>query len=75
MATILDRGFRGVAELREHWHAPVGDRRTKDRLTDGQRAFDRCQAGVRALVEQTIGHLSNAWALRRWRGLLYRVAC
>jgi DDE superfamily endonuclease len=33
VATILDRGFRGLAKGREHWHAPVGDRRTKDRLT------------------------------------------
>jgi hypothetical protein len=24
-------------------------------------------------VEQATGHLGNAWALRRWRGLLYRV--
>jgi hypothetical protein len=38
-----------------------------------QRAFNRLQAGLRALVEQAIGHLANAWALRRWRGLLYRV--
>jgi hypothetical protein len=73
VATILDRGFRGLAKGREHWHAPVGDRRTKDRLTDEQRAFNRMQAGLRALVEQAIGHLANAWALRRWRGLLYRV--
>ena len=73
VATILDRGFRGLAKGREHWHAPVGDRRTKDRLTDEQRAFNRLQAGLRALVEQAIGHLANAWALRRWRGLLYRV--
>jgi hypothetical protein len=50
-----------------------GTRRTKDRLNDAQRAFNRCQAGLRALVEQSIGHLANAWALRRWRGLLYRV--
>jgi hypothetical protein len=33
----------------------------------------RLQAGLRALVEQSIAHLGNAWALRRWRGLLYRV--
>ncbi len=26
-----------------------------------------------ALVEQSIAHLANAWSLRRWRGLLYRV--
>jgi hypothetical protein len=73
VASLLDRGFRGLAKTREHWHTPVGDRRTKDRLSDGQRAFNRCQAGLRALVEQSIAHLANAWALRRWRGLLYRV--
>jgi hypothetical protein len=73
VASLLDRGFRGLAKAREHWHAPVGDRRTKDRLTDTQRAFNRVQAGLRALVEQAIAHLANAWALRRWRGLLYRV--
>jgi hypothetical protein len=73
VASLLDRGFRGLATKREHWHAPVGDRRTKDQLTDAQRAFNRLQAGLRALVEQTIAHLANAWALRRWRGLLYRL--
>jgi hypothetical protein len=73
IAGLMDRGFRGMANTREHWHAPVGDRRTKDRLSDGQRAFNRLQAGLRALVEQSIGHLANAWALRRWRGLLHRV--
>jgi hypothetical protein len=30
-------------------------------------------AGLRALVEQAIAHLANAWSLRCWRGLLYRV--
>jgi hypothetical protein len=73
VASLLDRGFRGSARARDHWHAPIGDRRTKDRLTDGQRAYNREQAGLRALVEQAIAHLANAWALRRWRGLLYRV--
>ena len=72
VASLLDRGFRGLAKAREHWHAPVGDRRSIDRLTDGQRAYNREQAGLRALVEQAIAHLANAWALRRWRGLLYR---
>ena len=62
-----------MAKGREHWYAPVGDRRTKDRLTDQQRAFNRMQARLRTLVEQAIGHLANAWALRRRRGLLYRV--
>jgi hypothetical protein len=73
VASLLDRGFRGLAKKRKHWHAPVGDRRTKDQLTDAQRTFNRLQAGLRALVEQTIAHLGNAWALRRWRGLLYRL--
>jgi DDE superfamily endonuclease len=73
VASLLDRGFRGLAKVREHWHAPVGDRRTIDRLTQEQRAYNRVQAGLRALVEQSIAHLANAWALRRWRGLLYRV--
>jgi hypothetical protein len=73
VASLLDRGFRGLAKTREHWHAPVGDRRTKDRLTDEQQAYNRLQAGLRALVEQSIAHLANTWALRQWRGLLYRV--
>jgi hypothetical protein len=73
VATVVDRGFRGMAKPREHWHAPVGDRRTKDQLSEGQRAFNRVQAGLRALVEQAIAHLATAWALRRWRGLLHRV--
>ena len=73
VATLVDRGFRGMARTREHWHALIGDRRTKDRLTDAQRDHNRLQAGLRALVEQSISHLANAWALRRWRGLLYRV--
>ena len=73
VASLLDRGFRGMAKSRKHWHAPVGDRRTIDRLSDAQRAYNHRQAGLRALVEQAIGHLANAWALRRWRGLLYRV--
>jgi hypothetical protein len=73
VVSLLDRGFRGMAKGRGHWHTPVGDRRTIDRLSDEQRAFNRLQAGLRALVEQSIGHLANAWSLRRWRGLLYRV--
>jgi hypothetical protein len=52
---------------------PDRGRRTIDRLSNAQRTYNRLQAGLRALVEQAIGHLANAWALRRWRGLLYRV--
>jgi DDE superfamily endonuclease len=73
VASLLDRGLRGMATRRQRWHAPVGDRRTKDRLSDGQRAYNRGQAGLRALVEQSIGQLANAWSLRRWRGRFYRV--
>jgi hypothetical protein len=73
VTTLVDRGFRGLATARAHWHAPIGDRRTTDRRTEPERAYNRCQAGLRALVEQSIGHLANAWSLRRWRGLLYRV--
>jgi DDE superfamily endonuclease len=73
VASLLDRGFRGMAKTRQHWHAPVGDRRVIDRLSAEQRTYNRLQAGLRALVEQSIAHLANAWALRRWRGLLYRV--
>jgi hypothetical protein len=51
----------------------TGDRRTIDRLTQGPWPYNRLQAGLRALVERSIAHLANAWALRRWRGLLYRV--
>jgi len=71
--TLVDRGFRGLAKQRQRWHAPIGDRRTTDRRTDAERAYNRDQAGLRAVVEQSIGHLANAWSLRRWRGLLYRV--
>ena len=53
-------------------HAPIGDRRTKDQRTPAERDHNRLQAGLRAPVEQAIGHLANAWTLRRWRGLLYR---
>jgi hypothetical protein len=52
---------------------PIGDRRTKDQRTPAERDHNHLQAGLRALVEQAIGHLANAWTLRRWRGLLYRV--
>lgn len=65
VASLLDRSFRGMAKLREHWHTPVGDRRNKDRLNDQERAYNRAQAGLRAPVEQAIGHLAGACALRR----------
>ncbi len=29
VASLLDRGFRGLAKTRQHWHAPVGDRHTR----------------------------------------------
>jgi hypothetical protein len=73
VTALVDRGFRGMAKVRARWHAPIGDRRTKDQRTPVERDHNRLQAGLRALVEQAIGQLANAWTLRRWRGLLYRV--
>jgi hypothetical protein len=69
---LLDRGFRGLAKAREHWYAPVGDRRTKDRLTDGQRAFNRLHAGLRAggAGDRASGQRVGVAPLA---GLLYRV--
>jgi hypothetical protein len=69
VARLLDRGFRGLAKGREHWRAGRGSPH-QDRLSDGQRAYNRLQAGLRALVEQSIAQLAGAWSLRRWRGLL-----
>jgi hypothetical protein len=48
-----------MAKTRQHWHAPAGDRRTIDRLSPEQRAYNRLQAGLHALVEQSIAHLAN----------------
>jgi DDE superfamily endonuclease len=48
VTTLVDRGFRGLAKARAHWHAPTGDRRTKDQRTTAGRAYNRCQAGLRA---------------------------
>lgn len=73
VAAILDRGFRGMAKGHEHWFVPTGDKRTKDRLTTDERTYNAPQARLRALVEQSIGHLANAWGMRRWRGRLARV--
>jgi DDE superfamily endonuclease len=73
VTALVDRGFRGMAKARARWHAPIGDRRTKDQRTSAERDHNRLLAGLRALVEQAIGQLANAWTLRRWRGLLNRV--
>lgn len=40
VTVLLDRGFRGITKAHEHWHCQVGDKRTKDRLTDSERALD-----------------------------------
>ena len=62
-----------MAKARARWHAPIGDRRTKDSARRPNATTTALQAGLRAPVEQAIGHLANAWTLRRWRGLLHRV--
>ena len=70
---LVDRGVRGLATTRQHWHAPIGDRRTKDRLTDAERA-PQPRPGRPARVGGAVDRASSrAWSLRRWRGLLYRV--
>jgi hypothetical protein len=69
---LVDRDSQGWPRP-ARWHAPIGDRRTNDQRTPAERDHHRLQAGLRALVEQAIGQLANAWALRRWRGLLNRV--
>jgi hypothetical protein len=74
VVTLVDRGFRGMAKAPQHSHAPVGDRRTKDQRTDAERAHNRCRAGLRVLVEQSIGHLAGAWSLRRWRACWFGCA-
>jgi DDE superfamily endonuclease len=60
VVSLLDRGFRGMAKPRGRWHMPLGDRRTKDQLTQAQQAYNHEQAGLRALVEQAIA----IWATR-----------
>jgi hypothetical protein len=66
-------GIPRMAKARARWHAPIGDRRTNDQRTPAERDHNHLQAGLRAPVAQAIGQLANAWTLRRWRGLLYRV--
>jgi hypothetical protein len=45
----------------------------QDRLSDAQRAFNRLQQGCARWLSRRSPHLANAWALRRRRGLLYRL--
>ena len=45
VTTLVDRGFRGLAKTRVHWHAPIGDRRTTDRRTEPERAYARRGCG------------------------------
>ncbi|HEX8930677.1 MAG TPA: transposase family protein [Actinomycetota bacterium] len=73
VASLLDRGFWGLAKGRGHWHAPVGNRRTKDRLSDAQRRFNRLQGAARGWWSRRSPTWAGAWSLCRWRGLLSRV--
>jgi len=59
-------------------HATAGTRNDNVRTAAPSTASATPRAGITAcrrgaLVEQSIAHLANAWSLRRWRGLLYRV--
>jgi hypothetical protein len=64
--------IRGMAKGHQRCMRRSGIAGTKHRLTGEQRAFNRCQAGLRLLLEQA-AHLARVWALCRWPGLLYRV--
>jgi hypothetical protein len=65
-------GFRGWPS-----HASIGMRRSGTAASSTASPTPSgpttgCRQGC-ALVEQAIAHLAGAWALRRWRGLLFRV--
>jgi hypothetical protein len=49
VASLLDRGVSGHGQDARALACPVGDRRTIGRLSDGQRAYNRLQVGLRAL--------------------------
>jgi hypothetical protein len=66
VVSLLNRGFRGTTKGRDHWHAPVGDRRTRDRLSHTQRPFNRVQAGVHCGAgDQAPGQRVGAASLAR----------
>jgi hypothetical protein len=60
VTSLLDRGFRGFDQTARALACLGRDRRTIGRLSDAERAYNRLQAGLRALVEQSIAHLANA---------------
>jgi DDE superfamily endonuclease len=72
VTVLLDRGFRALTRPRAAWWDPIGNRQARHQRTEAERAYNRTHASLRALVEHAIGHLANGWALRRWRGLLWR---
>jgi hypothetical protein len=72
VASLLDRGFRAWPRIASTGIPRSGTAAPRTG-SDTQRAYNRCQAGLRALVEQSIGHLANAWSLRTWPGRFYRL--
>jgi hypothetical protein len=66
VASLLDRGFRGLAKGREHWHVPVGDRRTLVRLfiEHARRApaGDAVSGGHFPCVAVSVSGRSGRWA-------------
>jgi hypothetical protein len=70
VAGLVDRGFRGMAKGGDHWHAPVGDRRTKDRLTgeSGRSTACRRAAGAGGAVDRASGQRLGAASLARAGG-------
>src|SRR4029453_2694505 len=66
-------GSGGWPMSREHWHAPVGTAAPSTASPTPSGPTTVWRQGCARVVEQAIAHLAGAWALRRWRGLLYRV--
>ena len=55
VVSLLDRGFRGLAKTREHWHTPAGDRRTRDRPTHRWAAGAQPSSGGAARAGGAVG--------------------
>jgi hypothetical protein len=72
VSALVDRGPRDGQGPRALARADRGPTH-QDQRTPAERDHNHLQAGLRAPVEQAIGHLANAWTLRRLRGPLYWV--
>ena len=55
VAALVDRGFRGMAKARARWHAPIGDRRTKDQRTPAERDHNHLRPGCAPWSSRRLG--------------------